>query len=125
MIYKQLNILAKCFGVATVENNSFRKDAGFDGKLDMGKEGIATIKRNLMNPDEIMQMNNDYQIVLLRGQKPFICKKFDYSEYRMAKDMEEIEIKKYKKKIEIETKEIVEDEKLPTFQDFIKSKKGG
>lgn len=90
----------------------------------MGKEGIQTVKRNLMNPDEIMQMPNEYQIILLRGQKPFLCKKFDYSELSLAKEMEEIEIKKYKKKIELNTKEIIEDEKLPTFQDFIKKRKG-
>lgn len=78
-----------------------------------------------MNPDEIIQMNSDYQIVFLRALKPFICKKFDYSEYRMSDKMEEIEIKKYKKKVEIETKKLIEDEKLPTFKEFIKKKKGG
>lgn len=117
--------VSKMLGVSTVESNTIRKDAGFDGKIDLGKEGITTIKRNLMNPDEIMQMSNDLQIVLLRGQKPFLCKKFDYSEYKLANQIEEIEIEKYRKKIEIEEKNVLEDEKLPTFQEFLQSKKGG
>ena len=78
-----------------------------------------------MNADEIIRMNNDLQIVILRGEKPLICKKFDYSEYWMAKKMEEIEIKKYKKKITIDETNIVPEEKLPTFEEFIQVKKGG
>ena len=39
--------------------------------------------------------------------------------------MEEIEIKKYKKKITIEESNIVPEEKLPTFEEFIQVKKGG
>lgn len=125
MTFKQQIIFQGCYGVSTVENNTIRKDAGFDGKLDLGNEGIATIARNLMNADEIIRMNNDLQIVILRGEKPLICKKFDYSEYWMAEKIEEIEIKKYKKKITIEESNIVPEEKLPTFEEFIKVKKGG
>ena len=64
------------------------------------------------------------QIVIIRGQKAFKCKKFDYSEYRMAEEMEEIEIAKYKKPIILERKNIKEElEKLPTFEEFVKSKR--
>lgn len=125
MIFKQQSISLKCYGVSTVENNTIRKDAGFDGKLDLGNAGIATVARNLMNADEIIRMNNDLQIIILRGEKPLICKKFDYSEYWMAEKMEEIEIKKYKKKISLDNVKIMPEEKLPTFEEFIKVKKGG
>ncbi len=125
MIYKQQSISLKCYGVSTVENNTIRKDAGFDGKLDLGNAGIATVARNLMNADEIIRMNNDLQIIILRGEKPLICKKFDYSEYWMAEKIEEIEIKKYKKKISLDNVKIMPEEKLPTFEEFIKVKKGG
>ena len=50
---------------------------------------------------------------------------FDYSEYWMAEKMEEIEIKKYKKKISLDNVKIMPEEKLPTFEEFIKVKKGG
>lgn len=116
--------VSKVLGVSTVENNSLRKTAGFDGKLDLGKEGIATTERNLLNPDEILRMDNDQQIVIIRGQKPFICKKFDYSEYWMSKEMEEVEISEYKEKITIDERIIEKEEKLPTFEEFIHSKKG-
>ena len=115
---------SKVLGVSTVANNSIRKTAGFDGMMDMGNEGIATVSRNLMNADELLRLNNMIQIVIIRGQKAFKCKKFDYSEYRIANEMEEIEIAKYKKPITLERKNIKEEqEKLPTFEEFIKSKR--
>ena len=115
---------SKVLGVSTVANNSIRKTAGFDGMMDIGKEGIATVSRNLMNADELLRLDNMIQIVIIRGQKAFKCKKFDYSEYRMAEEMEEIEIAKYKKPIILERKNIKEElEKLPTFEEFVKSKR--
>ena len=125
MTFKQQIIFQGCYGVSTVENNTIRKDAGFDGKLDLGHEGIATVARNLMNSDEIIRLNDDLEIIIIRGKKPLICKKFDYSEYWMAEKMEEIEIKKYKKKISLDNVKIMPEERLPTFEEFIKVKKGG
>ncbi len=115
--------ISKVLGISTVENNSIRKTAGFDGILDMGNEGIATIKRNLFNADEIIRMNNEIQIVILRGQKPFMCKKFDYSEYKISEEMEEIEIEKYKTKVTIDKPIIEQKEKLPTFEEFIRERR--
>lgn len=125
MTFKQQIIFQGCYGVSTVENNTIRKDAGFDGKLDLGNAGIATVARNLMNSDEIIRMNNDLEIIIIRGEEALICKKFDYSEYWMSKEIEEIEIKKYKKKISLDNVKIMPEEKLPTFEEFIKVKKGG
>lgn len=78
-----------------------------------------------MNSDEIIRMNNDLEIIIIRGEEPLICKKFDYSGYWMSKEIEEIEIKKYKKKISLDNVKIMPEEKLPTFEEFIKVKKGG
>ena len=50
--------------------------------------------------------------------------KIDYSEYRLSNEIEEIEITKYKKKMILKEIEIEKDEeKLPTFEEFIKLKK--
>lgn len=118
--------ISRLLGVSTVANNSIRKTAGFDGIMDIGNEGLATTSRNLMNADEILRMDNKLQIVIIRGQKPFICKKFDYSEYWMSKEMEEIEITKYKKPVTLDRKRVEKEiTKLPTFEEFIKSKKEG
>lgn len=116
--------ISKVLGVSTVENTSIKKQAGLDGKLDLGQEGIATTKRNLLNADEIMRMDNDEQIEILRGQKAFKCKKMDYSEYWMSEEIEEVEIEKYKTKITIEKNKIEQEEKLPTFEEFIQVKRG-
>ena len=35
-------------------------------------ENIATNKRNLMNPDELLKLDNNKEIVIVRGRKPFI-----------------------------------------------------
>lgn len=115
--------ISKILGVSTVENDSIRKAAGFDGMLDLGNQGISTVKRNLFNADEIIRMSNEIQIVIIRGEKPFMCKKFDYSEYRMSKEMEEVEIEKYKTKVTIDKPIIEQEEKLPTFEEFIKVKR--
>lgn len=115
---------SKVLGVSTVTNNSIKKTAGFDGKMDIGKEGIATISRNLMNADELLRMDNDIQVIIIRGKKPFKCKKMDYTEYRMSNEMEEIEITKYKKPVTLYRKKVqTEEEKLPTLEEFIKSRR--
>lgn len=72
-----------------------------------------------MNADELLKMDNDLEIVFLRGLKPFICKKLHYSEYWMSEKIEKIQIEKYKEKMQIKTSQVVE-EKLPTFEEFIK-----
>ena len=50
-------------------------------------DSIGTTKRNLLNPDEIIQLDNSKEIVILRSKKPLMCDKFDYSEHRLAKDL--------------------------------------
>lgn len=115
---------SRTLGTATVEINTTRKTGGFDGLMDIGDEGITTTRRNLMNPDEILRMKNDEQIVILRGQRPFKCKKFDYSEYKLANEIEEIEITEHKEPIILEDKRIEnQEEKLPTFEEFIEMKR--
>ena len=50
-------------------------------------ENIATNKRNLMNPDELLKLDNNKEIVIVRGRKPFICNKYDYSKHIEASKM--------------------------------------
>lgn len=52
-----------------------------------------------------------------------MCKKFDYSEYWMSEEMEEIEIEEYREKIKIDKTIVEKEEKLPTFEEFIKVKR--
>ena len=74
------------------------KKLGFDGKFTYGMENIATNKRNLMNPDELLKMDHNKAIVMVRGRKPFICKKYDYSNHPEADKLEDSTIEEQKEK---------------------------
>lgn len=120
-------------GVATVETNSVRKENGFDGKLNFGKINIGASQRNLINPDELIKLDNNKLIIIIRGKKPLIAYKYDYSEHELSKQMEEIIIEDYKEKLNVENimqqelkkQEIEESKKqeLPTFEEFLKGRR--
>lgn len=79
-------------GVSTVETNAIRKEAGFDGNFTYGMQNISTNKRNLMNEDEILKLDNNKEIVIVRGQQPFICNKYDYSKHGEADKLEDMKL---------------------------------
>ena len=70
-------------------------------------ENIATNKRNLMNPDELLKLDNNKEIVIVRGRKPFICNKYDYSKHIEASKMEDMTIEEQRERF----KDNVENEK--------------
>lgn len=61
-------------------------------------ENISTSKRNLMNPDELLKLDNNKQIVIVRGRKPFICNKYDYSKHKEATKMIDMTFEEQKEK---------------------------
>lgn len=88
--------------------------------MEYGIESKSSVKRNLLNPDEIMRMSNDEQIVMIRGQKPFKCKKLRYWDYRLKNNIKETSIEDYNPDIISQIKPITEErkeEKLPTFDE--------
>ena len=108
----QQNILQNIYGVATVETNAIRKEAGFDGNFTYGMANVATNKRNLMNPDELLKMNHNQEIVMVRGRKPFICNKFDYSQHEETDKLEDMTIEEQKEKF----KKNIEESNLKTIK---------
>lgn len=111
------------FGVATVESSSIRKQAQFDGMLDYGAESTSLIARNLMNKDEVIRLDNDEEIVIIRGYKAFKCKKLRYWNYRLGENIEQKSIENYQPKNKEKLKSFEEEkkeEKLPTFEEFLK-----
>lgn len=70
-------------------------------------ENIATNKRNLMNPDELLKLDHNKEIVIVRGRKPFICNKYDYSKHSEADKLEDITLEEQMEKF----KENIENEK--------------
>ena len=97
-IFLQLNILQNIYGVATVETNAIRKEAGFDGNFTYGMENVGSNKRYLMNPDELLKMDHNKAIVMVRGRKPFICYKYDYMEHPEASKLEDMTVLEQKEK---------------------------
>lgn len=114
------------YGIATVETTSVRKEAQFDGILDYGAESTSLTARNLLNKDEIIRMHNDIQIIIIRGYKPFKCKKLRYWEYRLGKDVKIKSIENYIPKNVIKLRPIEEKEEikeLPTFEEFLRGRR--
>lgn len=71
-------------------------------------------------------MDNDIQIIIIRGYKPFKCKKLRYWEYRLGRDIKTRSIENYKPKnittlTPIEEKE--DKQELPTFEEFIRGRR--
>ena len=122
--------------ISSVETSAIRKDAAFDGHLEYGQESTSVVRRNLMNPDEIIRMNNDEQIIIIRGQKPFKCKKLRYWEYRLGTNLEKTAVTDYTP-IATENKKFIEpmdfektikknkseEERLPTFAEFLNGRR--
>ena len=101
-------------GVATVETESLRKDAGLEGTLEYGQKNISTLKRNLLNADEILRIPHNKLLVNIRGNKPLLLDKIIYTEHELAKSLREVPIDSYKpmwSKKEIPIKLVVDVEK--------------
>ncbi len=82
-------------GQATVQSQSIRKKAGFEGMFDFGDVSISTQKRALLNPDEILRLEPMSALLILRGQKPFKVEKMDYTKHPLSKQIRPIPISEY------------------------------
>lgn len=82
-------------GQATVEAKSHRKHAGFEGIFDFGDISITTQKRPLLTPDEILRLDHRNAIVILRGQKPLLVEKMDYTKHPLSKEIKPVPITEY------------------------------
>ena len=105
-------------GVSSVETSSIRKSASFEGKLaEFGQENISTLKRNLLNVDEILRLPSNKLLVIIRGNNPILLDKVIYKEHKVANklidspifeyvpDWNELDLKNKKsEEVRIETK---------------------
>lgn len=94
-------------GTTTVGKITHTKQAGLEGLLDYGKIARTSGERNLLNPDEILRLHNDNAIVMLRGQKPLMIEKLDYSEMKESKKLKPRPIISYEYEWSKEIKEII------------------
>lgn len=97
------------------------KKLGFDGNFTYGMVNIGTSKRNLMNRDELLKLDNNREIVIVRGRKPFICNKYMYKKHADFKELEDITTEEqkeiFKENFELENKKREKKVKY-SFKDF-------
>lgn len=82
-------------GVSTAETQSVKKEAGLEGALEFGQKNISTLKRNLLNPDEIIRIPSTELMVIIRGNKPLLLKKMIYTEHPLAKKLQDVSVLTY------------------------------
>ena len=82
--------------MATAETESIRKDAGIDGELEFGQKNISTLKRNLLNADEILRIPQNQLLVNIRGNKPLLLDKMIYTEHELSKKIKDVSVQEYK-----------------------------
>lgn len=83
-------------GVATAETQSVRKEVGIEGSFEYGQKNISTLKRNLLNADEILRIPYNQLLVNIRGNKPLLLNKMVYTEHELAKKLKDVSISEYK-----------------------------
>ena len=118
--------ISQMLGIATVETSSIRKEAAFDGKMKYGVESTSSVGRYVLNKDEIMRLDNDIQIIIIRGYKAFKCKKLRYWEYRLGSNLKQSSVEDYNPENVVKLNPIIEEkkeDKLPTFEEFLRGRR--
>ena len=55
------------YGKETVDTNTYGKSTGHSGNYSTNYQNTGS---ELMNPEEIRRMDNNYAILLIRGERP-------------------------------------------------------
>lgn len=79
----------------TTENNIYQRDRIALDRDATSREVTSDGQRMVMNPDEILRMKNTDSLLLIRGMKPYLCRKYDYTKHPMAKEIKKISIQDY------------------------------
>ena len=83
-------------GVSTVETASIRKSASIEGSIEeYGQQNITTMKRNLLNVDEILRIPSDKLLVVLRGNKPLLLDKVMYKNHPISNKLKDSSVLEY------------------------------
>ena len=77
----------------------------------------------MKNGEEEIAGSRDKEIVMVRGRKPFICKKFDYSQHLEADKLKDMTLEEqreiFKESIEQNSKKLKPEKKIKySFKDF-------
>ena len=78
--------VSNLLGVSTIETLNENKMPGMIYESTERLNYVSS-KRNLMNPDELLRLPHEKAIILLRGQKPYIVNKLDYTKLNLSKEI--------------------------------------
>lgn len=66
--------ISEYLGKETLDTNTFGKSTGHSGSYSTNYQQTG---RELLTPDEVRLLNNDYGLLFIRGERPIIDKKYD------------------------------------------------
>ena len=105
-----LEYVSKKLGKVTILANGYSRSKGGQGS----RSESENIKgRDLLTPDEISRMDNEYCILIIRGLFPFFGKKFSYTKhpnYPLTGDADESLLYEYRDPARYEIKEDIKPE---------------
>ena len=83
-------------GVSTVEAASVKKSNSIEGDIgEYGQKSVSTLKRNLLNVDEILRIPATKMLVNLRGNNPLLLDKMIYKKHELSKKLKDDPITNY------------------------------
>lgn len=83
-------------GTATAETISIKKSNSIGGDIEeYGQKNISTLKRNLLNKDEILRIESTKLISILRGNEPLLLDKMMYQEHTLYSKLKNSSILDY------------------------------
>jgi Type IV secretory pathway, VirD4 components len=66
--------ISELLGKETIDTNTFGKSSGRNGNYSTNYQLLG---RELLTPDEVRKLSNDYALLFLRGEPPIMDRKFD------------------------------------------------
>lgn len=87
--------VSKVCGQVTINLESLQRHRGLPGFIDLGRKTMSVGKRFLLNPDEVLRLDKDDAIVIVRGHKPLRLKKMDYTLHPKYKKLNPMPVSSY------------------------------
>lgn len=84
--------MSEYLGKETLDTNTFGKSSGRNGNYSTNYQQAG---RELLTPDEIRLLDNDYALLFIRGERPIFDKKFDILKHPNISDTADGKAKRY------------------------------
>ena len=84
--------LSEYLGKETLDTNTYGKSGGKNGNYSTNYQQTG---RELLTPDEVRLLDNDYSLLFIRGERPIFDKKYDILKHPNVKYTKEGKVKPY------------------------------